>query len=348
MAKKNNTGGRGGGEPFLKNGGLLLQKLFSSFNGKVNPIRSYSLQELNQATDNYSTSLIFDRWKYSEWYKGSLQGRLISVRKFHQTDLYDDLLERVIKEIAFSSRMSTHKNVLKLLGCCLDTKIPTLVYEFPGNGVPPLPLSHVICNTNSLPWKNRLRIAWEIANVIAFLHTAFPRPIIHRVVALSSFFLDQDGITKLSNFFLSIALPEGEQYVVDKVRGKLGFIAPEYIMIGRFTEKVDVYGFGKLMLELLSGKTLIELGRLAEDEGFVLPDYVEAHVDVGNLGLDGFVNSGILIPKGGGEGCDCEEQQMVAVANLALRCIRYSPEDRPTMVEVAKEIRRIQRFMTTS
>ncbi|KAL6316844.1 hypothetical protein AAG906_022514 [Vitis piasezkii] len=271
-------------EFFLKNGSLLLEKLVSSLNGKSNPIRNFSIKELEQATNNYNSSLIFDRWTYSEWYKGSLEGRFVSVRKFHHV-IDDDFLERVIKEITFATQLSAHKNVLKLLGCCLETQTPVLVYEYPVNGVVPLyDVIHPSTDGKSrqrLPWKSRLRISGEIANVIAYLHTAFPRAIIHREVTLSFFFLDEDCVPKLSNFFFAIALPEGR-------------------------------------------KRTIDFGPLGNDGELLLQDCIKH----------------IILPRGGEIH---EELQLLAVTKLALRCIMTAAEQRPTMVEIATELRRIQR-----
>ena len=248
------------------------------------------------------------------------------------------------RKITFATQLSTHKNVLKLLGCCLETQIPVLVYEYPEKGL--VPLYDIIHpsrygkSRQSLPWKSRLRIAGDIANVIAYLHTAFRRPIIHRELMLSFFFLDQDCVPKLSNFFFAIALPEGKNYVVDRVMGIRGYIAPEYRLTGMVTEKVDVYSFGKFLLELLSGRRTIDFGPLGNNDGEVLlQDCIRTYVE--DHKLDGFVDASVL-PR---EGEIHEEQQLIAVTKLAMRCIMSTAQHRPTMVEIAKELRRIQRFV---
>ncbi|RVX07094.1 Non-functional pseudokinase ZED1 [Vitis vinifera] len=148
-------------EFFLKNGSLLLEKLVSSLNGRV-----------------------------------LLKADFVSVRKFHPV-IDDAFLERVIKEITFATQLSAHKNVLKLFGCCLETQTPVLVYEYPVNGVVPLyDVIHPSTDGKSrqrLPWKSRLRISGDIAHVIAYLHTAFPRAIIHREEDIDFGPLGNDG-----------------------------------------------------------------------------------------------------------------------------------------------------------
>ncbi|RVW31559.1 Non-functional pseudokinase ZED1 [Vitis vinifera] len=174
-------------EEYMLNGGLLLEKRISYFGGRYsNPIRNFSIQEIQRATDTFNENLIFndDVSSLYKWYKGSLEGRVIRIRKIGHTGFRGDL-QIVTNEIAVATQMSSHKNALKLLGCCLETQIPILVYEF--SSCEPLAKKIFDCN-EPFPWKSRLKIAYEIASVIAYLHTAFPRPIIHRGIKPSHFF----------------------------------------------------------------------------------------------------------------------------------------------------------------
>lgn len=119
-------------ESMLKNGSLLLEKLISNFNGKYsNPIQIFSAKELQKAAGNYSGNLVFnhDELCNSKWYNGFLEGQVISVRRYFGV-LYT---EYVINEFCLVAQMSAQKSVLKLLGCCLGTEIPILVYEFSAN-----------------------------------------------------------------------------------------------------------------------------------------------------------------------------------------------------------------------
>ena len=133
--------------------------------------------------------------------------------------------EMVANEISVAAQLSGHKNSLKLLGCCLETQIPTLVFEFPMNGNLG---DQLRSNPTCLSWKSRLKIANEIASVITYLHTALPRPIIHRDIHPGHFYLDQDLRAKLSDFICSMALPEGKTQVENEVAcGTLGYLGPE-------------------------------------------------------------------------------------------------------------------------
>ena len=317
-------------ESMLKNGSLLLKERISYFNGKYfNPIRSFCMKELQNATDDYNTGLIFDHDVGNcIWYKGSLEGRTISVR----TNFYEGV-EMAINEIVIASQMSAHKNALKLLGCCLETRIPILVYEFPSGGSL---IDRIFSPPNPLSWKSRLRIAYDIANVIAYLHTAFPRSIIHTDIKPSSFFLDQDCAAKLSDFSLSITLPEGEMHVEDEIRGTFGYLAPETLISGVYTEKNDVFSFGILLLELLIGK---RVHSIMHEERASIQDYAQSFVNT--YDINGTVDPIILAQPRGIH----EELQFQAIFDLAMRCSMKDMDERPTIVNAAKEVRRIQKFV---
>ncbi|CAH2049363.1 unnamed protein product [Thlaspi arvense] len=167
-----------------------------------------------------------------------------------------------IRDLAILALMSSHKNALKLLGCCLDFEFPALVCEHPGSTKvlsDQLYRRGMACK-GSLTWKSRVKIANEIANGLIYMHTMFPTPIIHRVISPRSVILDQFGNAKLLEFSNSISLPPGEtQMSLDHVIGIFGRIDPEYSTGGILTEKADVYGFGMFILDLLTGKRPSEI-----------------------------------------------------------------------------------------
>ena len=322
---------------FYENGSKLHEKLIASCNGRPIPIRSYSCEELQGATNNFDRSRIFHTDGLYEWYNGSFEGRMISIKKHlqhHRDDIFTD--------IAVSAKMSTHNNVLKLIGCCLETQIPISVYESAANGS----LKDRVKVTSHdgaqqhrrepLSWQSRLKIAREIAHAISYLHTAFSRPIVHRDVKPGNVFLDQNDVAKLTDFSLSILIPEGETHVEDDVCGTCRFICPHYACTGHITEKVDVFGFGSFLLELLTGQRLYEL--------FSTTDYFsddDFENDRKRFTINEVVDPAILV----GEEGSVVWQQLQAVLRLALICRKKDPEIRPDMVDVTKELRKIERFI---
>ena len=188
---------------------LLLEKLIASCNAKPIPIRTFSAQQLFQATNNFSSEQLVKG--FSIRYKGSLEGRIVLIKRF----VYDET-DLGINDLVISAQMSGHSNVLKPIGCCLHTPIPILVFEFAANGVLPDRV-YVYCVTElqhePMVWERRLKIARQIAHALSYLHTAFPRPVIHMFIHMRSILLDEHDVRKLSNFHFSVSIPEGEAAV---------------------------------------------------------------------------------------------------------------------------------------
>jgi len=317
---------------FLENGGLVLEKLVACCNGRPIPIRTFSYQQLVLATNNFDERLILFKDGWHTLYKGSFEGRILSIKTYKRYDArYKRKLDEALMDIGISAKASAHKNILKLVGCCLDTSIPSLVFEYAQNGV--LADQIYISKRQGTPmlWQSRLKIARQIAHAIVYLHTGFSRPIIHRDIKPQNILLDQHDVPKLSDFSLSISIPEGETHVEDEVKGHFGFLCPSYFCTNKITEKTDVYSFGMVLLEILIGQQSVDANRKTEDH--VLVDHVRNHA------LNEIVDPAILKEEGG-VGL---EQQLQAMCQLALTCIENDPEIRPTMVDVTKELRRIER-----
>ncbi|CAA2993680.1 non-functional pseudokinase ZED1-like [Olea europaea subsp. europaea] len=321
---------------YIENGGKLLEGLIAASNGKYDiPYRVFTVEEINKATnvdfpslgDNEdSRSVMRDGSGY--YFSGVFQQRSILVKKYSLQSSY------AVNGIVFTVLMNRHKNVLKVLGCCLDLKIPAIIYEIGMNyGL----LYDLLFDGNnigrSLCWSNRLKIATEVANAVVYLHTAFPTPIIHRNLTTTSIVIDNNGVAKLADFSLCIALPPGESQMKVKIAGTLGHVEPEYLSTNIITEKSDVYVFGILLLELLTGRLPSSFD--LDDEHISLRDFVEQHVEKNEL-------SKILDPIILGEIGEIEHQ-LQAFARLALRCTVVRGADRPYIIDGAKELVRIQR-----
>ncbi|XP_021281605.1 non-functional pseudokinase ZED1-like [Herrania umbratica] len=307
---------------FIKNGGVLLEEVIALRNGRSNPICHFSAKELMRATNNYDARQIFVQDLGYTLYKGSLRDRPILVKKYDSRWRF--LETAPYKDIAFGSQMSVHKNVLKVIGCCLETELPITVYEFAGTKI----LSACISATNDepLPWKCRLKIAIGIASAVAYLHTAFSRPVIHRDIKCSNILLDQNNVPKLIDFWLCISIPEGESHVIaDLAAWRTVNLTPEYRNRGYLTEKVDVYQFGLLLIELSRGQDFVPFWR-EHNIRLRIEMYINAVRDrIRNEGIDQFQDFKTLI----------------------LKCTSFEEEERPTMIEVVKELRLIDQSFTS-
>ncbi|XP_059656725.1 non-functional pseudokinase ZED1-like [Cornus florida] len=303
----------------LRNGGMLLEELLHSCDGKYNPFRIFSAQDLVIATNGW--------YKSNKIYKSSSNGRPILVKSF-----YHDNKEYGINEIVFASQLNNHNNIHMLLGCCLETECPILVYEYPENRA----LSDHIFGDHQqlLPWDCRLKVAKEVADALAYLHTGLSTPIIHRHVIPTNIYLDGNYVAKLSDFSLAVSIPPGEEYVETRVQGTVGYLAPEYYSTSRATEKCDVYSFGSLLIEILSGEKIISLRMpsMEEDE----PDIDSILASCGAFleeedmpQLDQFIIERATNYMGAD--ITLEDQYKLSMAwRLASKCCSENPEGRPT------------------
>ncbi|KAG8366690.1 hypothetical protein BUALT_Bualt17G0105700 [Buddleja alternifolia] len=313
---------------FKRNGGLLLQQQLSSSNdNRLEKTKLFSSNELAQATDQYNENRVLGRGGQGTVYKGMLtDGKIVAIKKSKRLDEGD--LEVFINEVVIVSQIN-HRNVVKLLGCCLETEVPMLVYEFIPNGT----LHQHIHDPNEefpLSWDMRVRIAIEIAGALAYLHSAASMPIYHRDIKSTNILLDEKYKAKISDFGTSRSVAIDQTHLTTRVLGTFGYMDPEYFRSSQFTEKSDVYSFGVVMVELLTGEKAVTSVRAEKGKSLAmhfLDSMEENHL------FD------ILDAKVLKEG---DREEIEAVAELARRCLHLNSKRRPTMKEVAVELEGIR------
>ncbi|KAL8499823.1 hypothetical protein ACS0TY_019710 [Phlomoides rotata] len=313
---------------FKHNGGLLLQQQLSSNDGGAERIKLFSSKELALSTDRYNDNRILGRGGQGTVYKGMLpDGRIVAVKKSKKMEEAD--IEAFINEVVILSQIN-HRNVVKLMGCCLETEVPLLVYEFISNGT----LFEHIHDQNDeffpLSWKMRVRIATEVAGVLSYLHNAASVPIYHRDIKSTNILLDDKYRAKVSDFGTSRSISIDQTHLTTKVLGTFGYLDPEYFQSSQFTEKSDVYSFGVVVVELLTGEKAIS--KVRAETGKSLATHFLHSMEENNL-------SDILDPEILKEG---RMEEIVAVAKLAKRCLNLTGKRRPTMKAVAAELVGIQ------
>jgi serine/threonine protein kinase len=315
---------------FKRNGGLLLQQQLSSSENNVQKTKLFNSNELENATDRFNENRILGKGGQGTVYKGMLvDGRIVAIKKCNTVD--NGNLEQFINEIIILSQIN-HRNVVKLLGCCLETEVPLLVYEFISNGT----LFQYLHEENEefpfLTWEMRLRIATEVAGALSYLHSAASLPIYHRDIKSSNILLDDKYKAKVADFGTSRSVAIDQTHVTTLVCGTFGYLDPEYFQTSQFTDKSDVYSFGIVLIELLTGEKPVSSTR--SQKGRSLSTYFIHSVKENHLFdiLDTQVRR------------EENKEEVMAIANLAKRCLHMNGKKRPTMIEIMMELEGVQKI----
>ncbi|XP_057975615.1 wall-associated receptor kinase 2-like [Malania oleifera] len=332
---------------FLENGGLLLRQRLANYNSHttdraaMESTKIFTSEELERATQNYSDSRILGRGGNGTVYKGILEdNRVVAIKKSRIVG--EGQVEQFINEVVILTQIN-HRNVVKLLGCCLETEVPLLVYEFvssgtlhqrihPQNSTTSNRESPLLLTSSTLSWSDRLRVVIETAAALAYLHSAASTPIIHRDVKSANILLDQRYTAKVSDFGASRLIPLDQSQITTLVQGTFGYLDPEYFRTSQLTEKSDVYSFGVVLAELLTGELPISFQRPEPERN--LAAYFTSSMRENRLFQ-------ILEARVANE---AGREQVVAVAELTRRCLRMRGDERPTMKEVMMELEGLRRM----
>ncbi|PKI62514.1 hypothetical protein CRG98_017138 [Punica granatum] len=217
--------------------------------------------------------------------------------------------------------LAVHRNLLRLCGFCITATERLLVYPYMANGS----VASRLRGKPTLEWSMRKRIAVGAARGLLYLHEQCDPKIIHRDVKAANILLDQYCEAVVGDFGLAKLLDHRQSHVTTAVRGTAGHIAPEYLSTGQSSEKTDVFGFGILLLELISGHKAIEFGKAANQRGAML-DWVRKLQQEKKLEM--LVDKDL---KGIYDRFELEE-----MVRVALLCTQYHPSQRPKMSEVVR------------
>ncbi|KAE9607504.1 putative protein kinase RLK-Pelle-LRR-IX family [Lupinus albus] len=282
-----------------------------------------SVQVLRDVTNNFSEENILGKGGFGTVYKGELHdGTKIAVKRMQSGTMGEKGLSEFMAEIAVLTRVR-HKHLVALLGYCLDGNERLLVYEYMPQGA----LSRLLFHWKKeglkpLEWKTRLTIALDVARGVEYLHDLTQQTFIHRDLKPSNILLGDDLRAKVSDFGLVRLAPEGKASFQTRLAGTFGYLAPEYAATGRLTTKVDVYSFGVILMEMITGRRALDESR--SEENFHLVSWFCRML----LNKDSFVT--IIDPT-----IDIDDEETLAtistVADLAGHCCSREPYQRPDM-----------------
>lgn len=313
----------------------------------------YASEDMKKATQNFAKERLLGSGGFGDVYKGVLEdGTVVAVKSAKVGNMKG--IEQVLNEVRILSQVN-HRNLVMLLGCCVEAEQPLLVYEFISNGTL---LDHLKGSRGGfLEWRSRLRIAVHTAEGLAYLHSAAKPPIFHRDVKSSNILLDDSMNARVSDFGLSRLAHADLSHISTCAQGTLGYLDPEYYRNYQLTDKSDVYSFGIVLLELVTSQRAIEFARGQDyvnlavyvsskaEEGRLMEAVDERLITKTNTSSSSYVSSSTspaLSPtmQGSSEAASAAAivESIKQVALLALRCVRDSRIDRPSMREVLEEL----------
>ncbi|OAY40743.1 receptor-like kinase TMK3 [Manihot esculenta] len=281
-----------------------------------------SIQVLRNVTKNFCPENELGRGGFGVVYKGELDdGTKIAVKRMESGVISSKALDEFQAEIAVLSKVR-HRNLVSLLGYSIAGNERILVYEYMPQGALSKHLFHwKSLKLEPLSWKRRLNIALDVARGMEYLHNLAHRSFIHRDLKSSNILLGDDFRAKVSDFGLVKLAPDGEKSVVTRLAGTFGYLAPEYAVTGKITTKADVFSFGVVLMELLTGLMALDEDRPEESQ------YLAAwfwHIKSDKEKLRAAIDPALDVK-------DETFESISTIAELAGHCTAREPNQRPDM-----------------
>ncbi|RCV38907.1 hypothetical protein SETIT_8G180000v2 [Setaria italica] len=302
---------------FDKNGGEIMKSM---------NINTFTELQLEKITNHYDTPI--GKGAFGKVYRGTTHKNLrVAVKRSIVEGMKPSHDHDLVNEIAIQFQVS-HANLVRLIGCCLETDVPMLVFEYVSNGS----LYNVLhCGSTPrvLPLSARLDIAIGSAKALAYMHSHGGRSLVHGDVKTGNILLGDNLTPKVSDFGSS-KLESIARHANWCVMGDMSYIDPVYIKTGRFTQKSDVYSFGVVLLELITRKT----ARYGNNNSLPV-DFVKSCKEDGNGRK--MYDRDIIFSDGDAHSHRCVEC-LDQIGMLAVRCLKEDRDERPSMAEVVEEL----------
>ncbi|XP_066339926.1 receptor-like kinase TMK4 [Miscanthus floridulus] len=276
---------------------------------------------LLKATNNFDEDYILGRGGFGVVFKGTLNGKLVAVKRCDSGTMGTKGLQEFMAEIDVLRKVR-HRHLVALLGYCTHGNERLLVYEYMSGGT----LREHLCDLQQsgytpLTWTQRMTIALDVARGIEYLHGLAQETFIHRDLKPSNILVDQDLRAKVSDFGLVKLAKDTDKSMMTRVAGTFGYLAPEYATTGKVTTKVDVYAYGVILMEMITGRKVLD-DSLPEDETHLVTIFQKNMLDKEKFRK--FLDHTLEL--------NAESwNSLLEVADLARHCTAREPYQRPDM-----------------
>ncbi|XP_058095237.1 probable receptor-like protein kinase At2g42960 isoform X2 [Magnolia sinica] len=282
----------------------------------------FTLRDLEFATNRFSKENVLGEGGYGVVYKGRLiNGTEVAVKKLLNNLGQAEKEFRVEVEAIGHVR---HKNLVRLLGYCVEGVHRMLVYEYVNNGNLEQWLHGAMRQYGILTWEARMKVILGTAKALAYLHEAIEPKVVHRDIKSSNILIDMEFNSKVSDFGLAKLLGSEKSHITTRVMGTFGYVAPEYANTGLLNEKSDIYSFGVLLLEAVTGRDPVDYGRPANEVNLV--EWLK--VMVGSRRAEEVVDPNLEIKP--------TTRVLKRALLIALRCVDPEADKRPKMGQVVR------------
>ncbi|KAG7645675.1 Protein kinase domain [Arabidopsis thaliana x Arabidopsis arenosa] len=282
----------------------------------------FTLRDLEIATNRFSKENVIGEGGYGVVYRGELvNGSLVAVKKILN---HLGQAEKEFRVEVDAIGHVRHKNLVRLLGYCIEGTNRILVYEYMNNGNLEEWLHGAMKHHGYLTWEARMKVLTGTSKALAYLHEAIEPKVVHRDIKSSNILIDDRFNAKISDFGLAKLLGDGKSHVTTRVMGTFGYVAPEYANTGLLNEKSDVYSFGVLVLEAITGRDPVDYARPANEVNLV--EWLK--MMVGSKRLEEVIDPNIAVRPA--------TRALKRVLLTALRCIDPDSEKRPKMSQVVR------------
>ncbi|XP_017983369.1 PREDICTED: receptor-like serine/threonine-protein kinase ALE2 isoform X2 [Theobroma cacao] len=289
--------------------------------------KTFSTSDIEKATNNFDASRILGEGGFGRVYSGVLEdGTKVAVKVLKRDDQQGG--REFLAEVEMLSRLH-HRNLVKLIGICTEERNRCLVYELIPNGSVESHLHGVDKDSAPLDWDARIKIALGAARGLAYLHEDSSPRVIHRDFKSSNILLEHDFTPKVSDFGLArTAMDEEGRHISTRVMGTFGYVAPEYAMTGHLLVKSDVYSYGVVLLELLTGRKPVDMTQPPGQENLVA--WARPLLTT-KEGLETIIDPSLS--------SDVPFDSVAKVAAIASMCVQPEVSHRPFMGEVVQALK---------